>query len=228
MIQKFLILVDEQPQSSVLRNIEAILKNDGIELVYKEFNPINYQKRENGEILFDAESFKADLCGLPYFTRLDSIVCDYNLIAGIIDGFQIIKIMKSINPNYKKQVILYSAQIESVIEDIIRTDDFEKQKENLKSLIECNIDFRKRDNDYVQELIKHIKKEKDFSFEDELVKWFSLRKEDTFNYLFPKYKGKKFEEIAYCLQKNTPDSIEFKKDLVEQIISYLSLINGLN
>ena len=228
MIQKILILVDEQPQSSVLRNIEAILKNDGIELVYKEFNPINYQKRENGEILFDAESFKADLCGLPYFTRLDSIVCDYNLIAGIIDGFQIIKIIKSINPNYKKQVILYSAQIESVIEDIIRTDDFEKQKENLKSLIECNIDFRKRDNDYVQELIKHIKKEKDFSFEDELVKWFSLRKEDTFNYLFPKYKGKKFEEIAYCLQKNTPDSIEFKKDLVEQIISYLSLINGLN
>lgn len=228
MIQKFLILVDEQPQSSVLRNIETILKNDGIELVYKEFNPINYQKRENGEILFDAESFKADLCGLPYFTRLDSIVCDYNLIAGIIDGFQIIKIIKSINPNYKKQVILYSAQIESVIEDIIRTDDFEKQKENLKSLIECNIDFRKRDNDYVQELIKHIKKEKDFSFEDELVKWFSLRKEDTFNYLFPKYKGKKFEEIAYCLQKNTPDSIEFKKDLVEQIISYLSLINGLN
>lgn len=228
MIQKFLILVDEQPQSSVLRNIETILKNDGIELVYKEFNPINYQKRENGEILFDVESFKADLCGLPYFTRLDSIVCDYNLIAGIIDGFQIIKIIKSINPNYKKQVILYSAQIESVIEDIIRTDDFEKQKENLKSLIECNIDFRKRDNDYVQELIKHIKKEKDFSFEDELVKWFSLRKEDTFNYLFPKYKGKKFEEIAYCLQKNTPDSIEFKKDLVEQIISYLSLINGLN
>ncbi len=228
MIQKFLILVDEQPQSSVLRNIETILKNDGIELVYKEFNPINYQKRENGEILFDAESFKADLCGLSYFTRLDSIVCDYNLIAGIIDGFQIIKIIKSINPNYKKQVILYSAQIESVIEDIIRTDDFEKQKENLKSLIECNIDFRKRDNDYVQELIKHIKKEKDFSFEDELVKWFSLRKEDTFNYLFPKYKGKKFEEIAYCLQKNTPDSIEFKKDLVEQIISYLSLINGLN
>ena len=97
MIQKFLILVDEQPQSSVLRNIEAILKNDGIELVYKEFNPINYQKRENGEILFDAESFKADLCGLPYFTRLDSIVCDYNLIAGIIDGFQIIKINTSLN-----------------------------------------------------------------------------------------------------------------------------------
>ncbi|WP_299231639.1 hypothetical protein [uncultured Bacteroides sp.] len=228
MISKYLILIDEQSQSAVLQNIKATLRNDGVELVYKEFNPINYQRRENGEILFDIESFKDDLLALPYFNQLDSIVCDYNLIAGIIDGFQIVKIIKSINPNYKKQVILYSAQIENVIEDIINTGDFEKQKENLKSLINCNIDFRKRDNDYEQELIKHIKKEKEFNFEDELVKWFFLRKEDTFNYLFPKYRGKKFEEIALCLQSNTLDSIEFKKDLIEQIISYLSSINDLN
>lgn len=227
MIQKHLILVDEQSQSAVLQNIKATLKNDGIELVFKEFNPINYQRRENGEILFDAESFKTDLLGLPYFRQLDSIVCDYNLIAGVIDGFQIIKIIKSMNPNYKKQVILYSAQIENVIEDIIKTDDFEKQKENLKSLIDCNIDFRKRDNDYEQELVKHVKKEKEFNFEDELIKCFFLRRDDTFNYLFPKYAGKRFEEIATWLQSKTPDSIEFKKDLVEQVISYLSSINGL-
>lgn len=227
MIQKYLILIDEQSQSAVLQNMKATLKKDGIELIFKEFNPSNYQKRENGEILFDTESFKTDLLSLPYFRQLDSIICDYNLIADVIDGFQIIKIIKAINPNYKKQVILYSAQIENVIEDIIKTGDFEKQKENLKSLIACNIDFRKRDDDYVQGLVKHVKKEKEFSFEDELIKWFFLRKDDTFNYLFPKYAGKKFEEIATDLQAKTPDSIEFKKDLVEQIISYLSLINGL-
>ena len=34
------------------------------------------------------------------------------------------------------------------------------KKKNLKSLIDCNIDFRKRDNDYEQELVKHVKKEK--------------------------------------------------------------------
>jgi hypothetical protein len=228
MIQKYLILVDEQSQSAVLQNIKTTLKNEGIELVFKEFNPINYQKRDNGEIQFDIESFKTDLLGLPYFKQLDSIVCDYNLIADIIDGFQIIKIIKSINPNYKKQIILYSAQIETVIEDIIKTGDFEEQKENLKSLIDCNIDFRKRDNDYEQGLVRHVKKEKEFSFEDELIKWFFLRKDDVFNYLFPKYAGKKFEEVATCLQSKTPDSIEFKKDLVEQIISYLSSINSLD
>lgn len=228
MIQKYLILVDEQSQSAVLQNIKTTLRNDGVELVCKEFNPINYQKRDNGEILFDTETFKEDLLKLPYFKQLDSIICDYNLIADVIDGFQIIKIIKSINPYYKKQVILYSAQIENVIADIIRTVDFEKQKENLKSLVDCNIDFRKRDSDYEQELVKHIKKEREFNFEDELIKWFFLRKDDVFNYLFPKYAGKRFEDIAVCLQSKTADSIEFKKDLVEQIISYLSSINGLD
>lgn len=227
MIEKYLILIDEQSQSAVLRNIKTTLKNDGIELVYKEFNPTDYQKRDNGEIQFDNESFKTDLLALPYFMQLDSIVCDYNLIAEVIDGFQILKFIKSMNPNYKKQVILYSAQIENVIDGILKMGDFEKQKENLKSLIDCNIDFRKRDSDYEQVIVKHVKKEKEFSFEDELIKWFILRKDDAFNYLFPKYAGKKFEEVATCLQSKTPDSIDFKKDLVEQIISYLSLINGL-
>lgn len=228
MIQKHLILVDEQSQNAVLQNIQATLRNEGIELIYKEFNPNNYQKRDNGDILFDVESFQKDLMALPYFTRLDSIVCDYNLIANIIDGFQIIKIIKDINSSYKKQVILYSAKIESVIGDILKSGNFEEQQKNLKALIDCNIEFRKRDKDYEQEVIKQIKKDKDFDFEDELIKWFHLRKDDTFNYLFPKYSGKKFEEIAICVQSKTPDSTEFKKELVEQIISYLSLINGLN
>jgi len=228
MIQKYLILVDEQSQNAALQNIKASLKNDDIELIYHEFNPINYLKRDNGEPFFDAESFKNDLLELPYFRQLDSIVCDYNLIANVIDGFQIIKIIKSINPNYKKQVILYSAQIENVIEDIIKTGDFDQQKENLKSLIDCNIDFRKRDSGYEQGLVRHVKKEKEFSFEDELIKWFFLRKDDVFNYLFPKYSGRRFEEVATCIQSKTPDSIEFKKDLIEQIISYLSSINGLD
>jgi hypothetical protein len=232
MIQKYLILVDEQPQGAVLQNIKTSLKKDGIELVFQEFNPNKYIKRyDDGEIQleFDAESFKTDLLKVPYFKQLDSIACDYNLIAKVIDGFQIIEIIKSINPHYKKQIILYSAQIENVIENIIKkAGDFEQQKEKLKSLIYCNIDFRKRDNDYEQELVRHIKKEKEFSFEDELIKWFFLRKDDVFNYLFPKYAGKRFEEIATCLQSKTSDSIEFKKDLVEQIISYLSSINDLD
>lgn len=45
MEQKHLIIVDEQSQSATLDAIKNTLKNEGIDLVYKEINPANFQKR---------------------------------------------------------------------------------------------------------------------------------------------------------------------------------------
>ena len=227
MIQKYLILVDEKPQLDTLTNIKNILRNDGIDLIYQEFNPTNYQLRlSSGNIGFDKDKFIQDLSNLQYFKSLDSIVCDYNLIKDVINGFEIIKIIKEINSSYKKQIILYSAQIEEVISDILIGNTFEEQKNSLKALLNCNIEFIKRDG-YDQEVIKNIKKEKEFDFEEELIRWFYKRDKDIFNYLFPKYKGKNFGEIAMELESKTPDSIYFKEELIEQIVAYLSIINDL-
>lgn len=227
MIQKYLILIDERSQNAELEQIKSSLKSTGIDLVYKEYNPTNYQKRDDsGDVLFNKESFVAELEKLSYFKQLDSIACDYNLIEDVINGFEIIKIIKEINPYYKKQIILYSAKIDDVIGKIITQGDIDSQKDNLKKLIECNIEFIKRDG-YDQEVITHIKKEKPFSFEDELINWFYSREDDEFNYLFPKYQGTKFEDIAKNLESNSQDSVDFKKELIEQIIAYLSKINGL-
>jgi CheY-like chemotaxis protein len=225
MIQKHLILIDDNSQRVALERIKSVLKNDGIELIYSEYNPTTYQKRENGDLSFDIETFVQALNSLPYFKQLDSIVCDYNLIENVVNGFEIVKIIKEINDNYRKQIILYSADINVVIGNILNKN--EDVITNLKQLINCNIDIIKKEG-YDQYVIPHIKKEKPFDFEDELIKWFYSRKEDEFNYLFPKYQGKKFEDIAKCLESRTEDSIEFKKDLVEQIIAYLSKINGLD
>jgi hypothetical protein len=227
MITKYLILVDEQSQTKSLEQIKDVLKNDGFELIYEEYDPKTFQKREDDNALrFDKDAFTQKLQSLSYINRLDSIACDYNLVKDIVNGFEIIKIIKEIIPNYKKQIILYSANIDNVIGKIIAHGDLDTQKENLKRLINYKIEFVKRDG-YDQEVIKHIKKEKPFDFDDELIKWFYSRKEDEFNYLFPKYQGKKFRDIAKYLESGTPDSIVFKKDLVEQIIAYLSKINGL-
>ena len=227
MIDKYLISIDEQSQNAVLEVIKSNLKKEGINLIYVEFNPLKYQKRDGRSLIFDEEKFKKDLLGLQYFEKIDSIVCDYNLIDNVIDGFRIIKIIKEINPYYKKQIILYSAKIDMVIDDILSGFDFELKKQNLRSLIDCNIDFHKRDVGYEQTVIKHIKKDKEFNFEDELINWFCKRKDDTFNYLFPKYSGRTFGEIASSLKNRENDSLEFKKEIIEQITSYLLKINGL-
>lgn len=227
MIQKYLVLIDEKPQLDTLTNIKNILRNDEIDLIYEEFNPTNYQLRlSDGNIIFDKDKFVQDISNLEYFKNLDSIVCDYNLIKDVINGFEVIKIIKEINTTYKKQIILYSAQIKEVISNILTGSTFEDQKNSLTSLINCNIEFIKREG-YDQEVIKNIKKEKEFDFEYELIKWFYKRDKDIFNYLFPKYQGKNFGEIAKELEGKTSDSVDFKKELIEQIIAYLSTINDL-
>jgi hypothetical protein len=228
MIQKYLIVIDEQSQTDTIESIKSILNSDGINLITQEFNPLHFQSRDiDGNPNFDEQKFKESVINLEYFKATDCIACDYNLIPNC-DGFRIIQILRDLGYTHKKKIILYSAQIEEVIGEILQNStDFEAQKKDLIDLIESNIEFVKR-NGYDQEVIKMIKKVPDFDFEIELQKWFYSRENDTFNYLFPKYEGKLFKEIAIEIEKNTTQSVEFKRELTEQIISYLSSINGLN
>ena len=47
MEQKHLILVDEQSQDSQLKRIASNLRNEGIELIYKEIDPTDYVSRQD-------------------------------------------------------------------------------------------------------------------------------------------------------------------------------------
>lgn len=228
MERKYLILIDEQSQDYTLKSIKKSLKNDGIDLIYKELNPVNSLKRAgDGKLYFNEVDFKKILEDIEFFKFADKILCDYNLIADVVTGYDIIKIIRELGYNKNKQIILYSAEIGGVIKSILLSDDnFEKQKEALVNLVENNIDFINRPG-YDQEVIKAIKKNPEFDFESELIKWFHNRNNDTFNYLFPKYQGKSFGEIAIELESKSTDSIQFKKDLIEQIIAYLVTINEL-
>ncbi len=127
---------------------------------------------------------------------------------------------------------LIKEKIDHDIEGIVNSlninvdNNFEEQLDKLQKITTSNILFVKRD-DYFKEVLTNINKVKDFNFENELTEWFHKRNEDTFNYLFPKYKGKTFGEIAIELESKNSNSIQFKKDLIEQIIAYLVTINEL-
>ena len=80
MEQKHLIIVDEQSQSATLDAIKNTLKNEGIDLVYKEINPANFQKRVGYNTSFDKISFIEELQNTPFLKKLDAFASDYNLI----------------------------------------------------------------------------------------------------------------------------------------------------
>lgn len=57
MVQKHLILVDEQSQKDRLKRISESLKKDGIELIYEEINPNDCSSRlETGDLYFDKDA----------------------------------------------------------------------------------------------------------------------------------------------------------------------------
>jgi len=120
------------------------------------------------------------------------------------------------------------SDIDGIVKDLNITVDnnFEEQVDKLQKITTSNILFVKR-NDYFKEVLANINKEKEFNFENELTEWFHKRNEDTFNYLFPKYSGRTFGEIAVEIESKSANSVQFKKDLIEQIIAYLVTINEL-
>lgn len=269
MVDKYLILIDEQNQDTTISSLKNVLRNDGINLIYEQINPQlpEFQVRVNGDITISIEKIKQKINNIPFFKYADTIACDYNLVPEI-NGFDIICIIRDLNYKLNKKIILYSAGIEEVISEIvfqkgsieyqkeklkqifisnkkmikdkIDTDidgiirgldinidtNFEQQIKKLEKITTSNIHFIKRDY-YFEEVVKNIKKEKDFDFDTELTEWFHKRDQDVFNNLFMKYKGKRFGEIATELESKSHNSIEFKKELIEQIIAYLSTINGL-
>ena len=110
MIQKYLILVDEKSQQDTLVNLKGIFRADGIDLIYKEFNPTKYQTRDKfGNLHFDNEGFKNDVKSLNYFQYADVILSDYNLVTDIINGYEIIQLFRNLNYNknfYQKAITL--------------------------------------------------------------------------------------------------------------------------
>ena len=226
MEQKHLIIVDEQSQSATLDAIKNTLKNEGIDLVYKEINPANFQKRVGYNTSFDKISFIEELQNTPFLKKLDAFASDYNLIENELNGLDVVKIFAKNVPSYHKKILLYSAKIENVISDILlKNKDFEEQKKTLKFLSETPIEYAKNDEKLQQNLISHIKKEKDFDFERELCDWLMS---NELIYKFPPYEGIPCCKIGdILLSKNTSDSIKLKRDLLEQFIAYLSTFNEI-
>ena len=87
MEQRYLIVIDEQPQKDRLYRISKSLMNDGIELVYTEIDPSRCTKRQaNGDVQFDMDVFSQTLKDVPFINHVDVFATDYNLIDNLLKG----------------------------------------------------------------------------------------------------------------------------------------------
>ena len=169
---RHLILIDEQSQKDRLERISKSLEGDGIQLIYEEINPNDCSIRQkNGDLKFDKDTLKDRLKSIEFLSHLDVFATDYNLIDDELKGIDLIAMLYDLLPHYYNQVVMYSAQIKEVINDIItkRAIGFEQQVEMLKLLAQNEINYLSSEGAFEINFKKLIVKEPDMTIDARLA-----------------------------------------------------------
>lgn len=231
MVQKHFIVIDEQDQIETITRIAGTLRRDGIELVHQYTNPTDHQERDSeGNPTMNRDGLKKAINDIPFFRRAEVIACDFNLVLDL-DGFEVITMIRDLGYSIKRQIILYSADIDGVVTRIIEKiqqlhDNIQEQKKLLVALSHANIEFIGRDG-YEQEVITKIKREPDFSLSTELTNWLHKFSNEKFISFFPPYDEKTLGEIADEIEQSTHNSKQFQKEIIEHLLSKLMNLDEL-
>lgn len=229
MEQRYLILIDEQSQKDRLLRIARNLKNDGIQLVYKEINPNDCTVRsDNGDLTLDRNALKNELESVSFISHLNVFATDYNLVSDELKGIDMIEMLYSVLPNYRKKVVIYSAQIDDVINNIIteRAKGFEQQVKMLKILAQNDIHYLRGEGEFENEFKSLIAKEPDITIDSRLIEGLQTLNCDNLKCSIPGYTDKKISDIGDLLLKKGSDVVALRKNIVDHILAYITSING--
>lgn len=226
MVQKHLILVDEQSQKDRLKRISESLKNDGIELIYEEINPNDYSSRlESGDLSFDKDALMRKLESIKFLSHLDVFATDYNLVGDELKGEDLIKMLYELLPYYRNKVIVYSAQIEDVITSIIkRADGFEEQITMLKLLAQNEINYLRSDGEFGNRIKNLIIEEPEVTIDSRLADSLCAIDNEDFRCIITGYTDKRISEIGKMLLTKGEEAIALRRSITEHIMANITSI----
>lgn len=218
------IVIDDKigyTSSATMKNfINRAYENNQLQINLIHLNPkLEKYVDENGSIII--EKVITELKTNDYLNQMiHLIICDYDLGDDALNGFEIIRTLRK-DIRTKKRVILYSSNIDNVIDKIVKgnTDEITAK---IIDLVKSNIsDFCKRDAHLEESIIKSLNEESDFStdkfFEAELYKY----GEYPFQSTYDKFENKKLSEIAKIISDDPNEGARLKKELIEQIIAHM-------
>jgi len=223
MEQRHLVVVDEQSQKDAIKRIGDSLKSDGIELISIEIDPNKYKKRlDNGDVEFDTDAFKLALSSIPFINHLDVFATDYNLIDNLLKGIDVVTIFNEVRPSFKKRVVIYSAQIETVINDILTGKSFEVQQAMLQLMTQHDITYLTSEREFENKFKRLIEKEPNITIDARLAESMMAIDSGEVSCLIPAFNQLTFSEIAELLLSKDDRSIALRKELTDQIMACIT------
>ncbi|WP_101690209.1 response regulator [Dysgonomonas massiliensis] len=226
MNKKTCLIIDDEDQRGVFKTgIQDVLKRDGyhVDLIFihtvcqevlDENQDIDKEKLTN--------YIKSEIDGKP----IDIIVTDFNLSDKNINGLDVIEIIRE--DRIKTPIVLYSGNREEVIKSTVFNGEDLKPSDELirsvKRLMLHNISEFTDRTTYTEEVNKLLKKKENSTQQVLLRKLREFSKEE-FKICYPELGGKKFEDIASEIEKDSLQGQKFQAELIEQVLSYMLDIN---
>lgn len=223
MEQRHLIVVDEQSQADALKRIGDSLLSDSIELICTEIDPRKYKKRlANGDVIFDREAFTDAIKSVPFINHLDVFATDYNLIENQLKGIDVVKMFNEINPYYKKRIVIYSAQIETVINDILTGKEFDQQQAILQLITQHDISYLTSAGEFENKFKHLIEKEPNITIDARLAESMMAIDSGEVSCVIPTFEQLTLGEIAKLLLSKSDKSIALRKELTDHILACIT------
>jgi hypothetical protein len=229
--KKFGIFIDDNPNESQIENIKNNLLPRRIDFNYEILNPTIFSIDDDGNV--NIEEVLEALFTDRYLKRtVDIIVCDYHLGLSNLNGFQMIRNIRIKSGGRSIPTILYSANMDEVIGDIvgdINASDSQKKLnsviKNVKVLIEMNLDGLSKKENLEEGLLRFFTNNV-FILENELEKQLERYKNWTFRSSYPPLSNKTIEEVLEQVRIKSNTGIGFQKALLESAIAQLIEMNS--
>lgn len=228
-----ILVIDDTNQASNIRALKLSLNRYCEPEVVSIFTGDVSLRKDDSDHL-DSEKLFKHLTDKIERKRFDWIATDYDLGESDIDGIDIVRYIaserKRNNRNNKKNILLYSGNIEKAIKKVLDECGGDSHQQTIISAVKKLYDLPiaqcvKRD-DYQQALSEIVSKHCEPTMEDEFLKMLYEHGDVVFNSCYPEFRGKKLREIADIIEQGSDDrSYEWKRALVEQTIAYLIRVN---
>lgn len=229
-MDKTVLVIDDEDQQDEIKSLETMAARKGLNLTCYQFNVGSQYEPD----LLTAGRIDVDKVKSAYKERFrdrgiefDMIVCDWGLSDELIDGAELMRRLVRDCFSHKIPIILYSGLLKEKIEE--QLDKYDKQKPETKepvikyivSLIRSNyLDFVGRET-LKSTVIGHLKDSEDIDMALQIV----LNKYPDNVMAVGHGHGleeKTFAEVASLLRTNEEVRYDFKRNVIEEVIQYLT------
>ncbi len=230
-MDRTVLIIDDENQEEIFdRDIQGKLKREGIEvnLVFIDMSSSDV-RNEDSTINIDSfeDKFTSDIEG----KHIDIIACDYNFSdksevpKNGVDVIDVIRRHRKSTP-----IVLYSGNYNQIISEI-----FTDYKNNVRDQNETVKRLTKIYNNHISKFvtrteyhneINRILKSPPQNVEQMILKELTAYGDYEFESAYPKFSGKKLQEIANEIDKNTHGGKEFLDEIVQQVVGYMINVNS--